>query len=740
MKKNKIRFGIIIGITLLCLATIVGFIYIKEVVNSVTNQNNIYVKEVTRQLSNNISDKMDGSLRELKLVSKNLTIDSNTSFEFMQEELRNLYDRSNFIEILVSDIYGNAKTKDGFNLYIGDRDYFKNTIKGKPSISHPIESKLDGKDIIVYTIPIIYKGDVVGLLAGLCDAESVMRPISTKIYDENRCTFIISQGGKIIHSNHAEDENKRHFDEDIKNKFLEKLSLEDTGSGKEDIKGERKYIGYSKIEATEDWYIVTSVPEGSVFVDTENIIQNTTNILVEVLIVTMLVIIYIIGSRVANDIKLEKANYEDNLTEISNYDKFIIDSQNSLSGDNENKKQWILVCFDIVKFRLINDIYGYKVGDEILKSISNNLKTNFKEEAVYGRLSGDIFALLIKEEEIIDDLPNLVNTIKNKIVNIDCEEKFNRNINIDVYMGIYFVEDKDTNIKDIIGNAEMARIKSKEVTTTNYVVFDENIKEEKQILMQIEQDLFSAIEKQQLKVYYQPKYDYSKEKIVGFESLIRWQHPTMGMVSPLKFIPIAEKNGFINEIGKWIIEEVFSTLSKSILEDLDIVPISINLSRVELYQEHIVEYLEKMLKKYNIPNELIEIEITETTTLNDVDFISQRIREIKKLGIAVSMDDFGTGNSNFSNLKNIPIDTLKIDRSLLLDIEESSKAKLMVKSIIDLCKALNLNIVCEGVENISQVYILKEIGVDIIQGYVYSKPISFEEYKILLNKKGRSQI
>lgn len=244
--------------------------------------------------------------------------------------------------------------------------------------------------------------------------------------------------------------------------------------------------------------------------------------------------------------------------------------------------------------------------------------------------------------------------------------------------------------------------------------------------------LLNSIKNNQLKIYYQPKYNIDTNQIVGSEALIRWIHPTKGIITPNEFIHIAEESGYINAIGRWVFEEVCKNLNIQQKNNIKSVPISINLSRIELYQDNLINTIKENMNKYNINPTLIEIEITETTALKDTKYINEKLNAIKNLGIKVAMDDFGTGNSNLSGLKDLNIDILKLDKSLLQDIEVDLKAKTIVKHIMSLSSDLNIKTVCEGVENSRQIEVLKELKVKIVQGYVFSKPVEEKKYNKLL--------
>ncbi|HAU5290669.1 TPA: EAL domain-containing protein, partial [Clostridioides difficile] len=434
--------------------------------------------------------------------------------------------------------------------------------------------------------------------------------------------------------------------------------------------------------------------------------------------------------------------YEDkiNLGLINNPDKFINITKDEnflkhvqnyiISNEKEN---CVMACFDLCRLKLINDIYGYELGDEVLNNILSNLKYYFGKEAIYVKLKSDVFVLIIKLEDREQKIPYLVNLIKNKIVILNQIDNFKMDINIEASIGIYKFNNNEIDIKKAIDNADMARIKSKRLKHIEYVEFDNAMEEEIQSIMKIERDLFLAIKNKEFVIHYQPKVDSSTGNIIGSEALIRWLHPSLGMIAPNKFIPIAEKNGLINNIGRWLIQEVFGTINKWILEGINVLPVSINLSRVELYKNDLVDFFKLMFNTYNIPKELIElVEITETTALRDVKFISERLYEIKSLGMNISLDDFGVGNSNFINLKGIPLDVIKIDRSLILDIVTNTKTKFMVKAIVNLSHDLNVTVICEGVEDMNQVKVLSELGCNFIQGYVFFKPLDEINYKRLL--------
>lgn len=712
--------------------------YTKKMLVDSVNQNRENMKEITLQISNNIESKIDNYINELSFISSKVKLDDENNIK-LDDENNIQIDKDVFInniqwglfeEVLIVGPDGNGQDTSGENVFIGNEEFFRKAIKEKKtSVSYSLNYN-SYKDVVLYSVPIVRNNEVKGIVIGIDSMSLLTDKLTSGIYEGKGCLYISDKSGNLLFSRHENENGNNVYDliEIDSIHMLEEMDR-DYISLKGKIHNKKSYFGFAKI-ANSDWYMGTAVPLDSIFLQSKDSMKIMVVLLVMAVLLCLNIIIYILKIKKANEKRVAYIAFKDSLTGLMNYDKFVLACEEYLL--KHKRKNCILICFDIDKFKLINDIYGYKTGDEILKIISRNLDYYFEDDSIYGRLNGDTFGLLLEISENELKMEYIAEFIKDKIGNIQSDKNINLEINIDLSIGIYNIENEEVNVKKFIDSADMARLKSKEARYKTYIVFDENMSKEKKKIIQMERDLFLAIKNKEFSIYYQPKFNINTGKIVGCEALIRWIHPTMGMVSPNEFIPIAEKTRFINNIGQWVFDEVCKMLRQWIDEGIEVVPIAINLSRVELYQQDLIDMLKFGINKYNIEPKLIEIEITESTALNDIDFINEKLSEIKALGMNVAMDDFGTGNSNLSNLKNIQIDVLKLDRSLLLDIENNAKTELMVKSIVDLSKNLSLNTVCEGVENMSQVEILKGTGCEIVQGYVFSKPIEIEQYKTLL--------
>ena len=302
--------------------------------------------------------------------------------------------------------------------------------------------------------------------------------------------------------------------------------------------------------------------------------------------------------------------------------------------------------------------------------------------------------------------------------------------------GIYLIPNDETlpDVRTMISYAYTAANTIKGINTEfKYAFFDSNIRNKMVEEVKIEKEIKLALEKNQFRVFYQPKISLlNNNKISGAEALIRWIHPERGFISPMEFIPVAEKTQLIVMIGRFVFEEVCKTLSFWSKEYKEIYPISVNFSMVELYQSDLIDFIKYMIAKYDLNPKYLEIEITESSALGDLKYVVQVINELKGLGIKVSMDDFGTGFSSLSYLKNIPISIVKLDKSFFNEFETDHRSKNIMKSVIELSKSLNLVVVSEGVETKEHVEFLIECGCHLAQGFYFSRPIPQNEFEQLL--------
>ena len=416
--------------------------------------------------------------------------------------------------------------------------------------------------------------------------------------------------------------------------------------------------------------------------------------------------------------RLLELAYIDPITSLGNYNAYLERIKEKL--EMNSKKTMIIL--DIDKFKSFNKKYGHTKGNELLKRVGEEIEQSIRKTDIVCRLANDVFGIFLIGEV---DVENITERLNKKISRINIDGVW---YNIRISMGMYICSPKENNIQGMIDKAIFAHDSIKGKYNVNYGVFTEEFEQKMIRESEIENMMEEAIKNQEFEVYYQPQISTKTEKIEGAEALVRWKQEGE-YISPNEFIPIFEKNLFIIKLDEYIFEKVCENI-KEMKTKLNKIPkISINISKESLVDNNFLEKYEKIMKKYNIIPEDIELEITERTTVNNDIDIQRILNKIKQKGFSIAIDDFGTGYSSLNMLEIMPIDTLKIDKSFIDRMDINEQKTNFIEIIMFITKKLNLKTVAEGVETMEQVNYLKKWNCDLIQGYVYQKPLKFEELK-----------
>jgi len=389
-------------------------------------------------------------------------------------------------------------------------------------------------------------------------------------------------------------------------------------------------------------------------------------------------------------------------------------------------KKVALLFIDLDGFKTINDTLGHSVGDVLLKNVASRLQGCIRASDTISRQGGDEFLIILPD--IVDE--NDVSIIADKLIN-EFKTSFNINdhlISTSASIGVAFYPEHGTNFEQLLQSADAAMYKAKETGKNTYCFYSQQMKHNFLGIFKIQNDLKSAIENREFVLYYQPQVDLKENKIVGVEALVRWNHPELGLVPPMNFIPIAESTGLIVPIGEWIINEACSQAALWNKEGRELV-IAVNISAVQFQRGNLLEVVKDTLKISGLKAKYLELELTESLLINDTENVLETVKRIKELGVQLSIDDFGTGYSSLAYLKRFAVDKLKIDQSFVRDILTDRDDATIVKTIIQMAKSFNLKTIAEGVEDKEVLDVIEEFGCEEVQGYYFAKPMCAKEFE-----------
>ncbi|PTQ57088.1 MAG: diguanylate cyclase/phosphodiesterase (GGDEF & EAL domains) with PAS/PAC sensor(s) [Candidatus Carbobacillus altaicus] len=391
--------------------------------------------------------------------------------------------------------------------------------------------------------------------------------------------------------------------------------------------------------------------------------------------------------------------------------------------------RWALVLLDLDRFKFINETLGHKTGDELIYQVAKRLKKVVSDEEWVARISADEFALFIQLapsegasfaeiETVLYERIHRLQTLFSEPFVLAGYEWF-----ISACIGSSIYPDDGTGLDILWQNADMALYRAKEKGYGSSEVFSQEMYAETFHHLLLETNLRRALKEKQFTLYYQPIYDDLSKRLVGLEALIRWQHPELGMISPGEFIPIAEATGMIVPIGNWVLQEATRQLRAWLDAGAQPIRLNVNISLKQFEQNDFTYHVASALKRFSIPPELLEIELTESVIMKNVEESIKKLNELKKMGVRIAVDDFGTGYSSLSYLHRFPIDTVKIDRSFIMDIKPGKSDAVIATAIIQLAHAMGLSVVAEGVELPEQVSFLSTNGCYKMQGYFFGRPM-----------------
>jgi diguanylate cyclase (GGDEF)-like protein len=430
--------------------------------------------------------------------------------------------------------------------------------------------------------------------------------------------------------------------------------------------------------------------------------------------------------------KLHYHAFHDYLTGIPNREHFYWQLEKSILEIETTRQELVVLFIDIDRFKNVNDTLSHMIGDKLLENLAHRIDSNLPTNCFFARWGGDEFTVIISPLEYREQIQEIV-----ALIMAAFQEPFiidKHTIYATCSLGIATYPRDGKNKEDLVKNADIALFRAKQMGKNNYQFYTLRLSSEQMLLFELEHSLHDAIENHELFLNFQPQLDLKTNKIYGFETLLRWEHNKLGLISPAKFIPLAEETGLIISIGEWVLEE--ACRQSQIWQKQGFPPMitAVNVSVKQFQKDDFVTIIKQILRNTGFPPEYLEIEITESILMQDIQQTEAIIKDLSSLGIKFSLDDFGTGYSSLSYLKKIPFHTVKIDKSFVDDITSNSQDQALISAIITLGKGYNMKVVAEGVETQAQLTLLQKYQCDLIQGSLLSMPLNAQDFtKFLAN-------
>ncbi|MGD8619870.1 MAG: EAL domain-containing protein [Gammaproteobacteria bacterium] len=426
--------------------------------------------------------------------------------------------------------------------------------------------------------------------------------------------------------------------------------------------------------------------------------------------------------------------HHDSLTGLPNRVLLNDRIKTELAHARREQSMLALLFLDLDRFKIINDSLGHATGDQLLRITSQRIKGCLREGDTVARLGGDEFMVLLPRITSASDAGRIGSKVIESLTEpATCN---GHELHITTSIGISIYPFDGTDAETLVKNADISMYRAKELGRNKAVYYTTELNAGSRKQLALETSLRKALERNELKLFYQPKIDITRNVIVGMEALLRWHRTGTGYISPADFIPIAEESGMIMPIGEWVLHTAFRQLREWHAAGFTDLTMAVNLSSVQLSRSGFEQVLESALREAGIKPSFVELEVTENVAMKSMETATATLEKLKEMGVSIAMDDFGTGYSSLGYLRRLPIDTVKIDQSFVREIPDNMEDVLIAQAIIAMAESLNMSLVVEGIETVRQLHFFKQQGCRIVQGYLFSKPV--EPGKVLEMLRGRA--
>ncbi len=728
---------------------LLGVIFIIYTMNIEQKACEKYMEQSVQQTASNLRGRVKSDMQMLAVLSGVLSTQASTFSEaeitsFLLQYVKDAkYHRLSFTYPSGKNIRVQANVGKLPSADMEELSCFGVAMSGSPCFEDSSAEPLAKSGFVNrYYVPVFDKNHkVVGVLGSMIDSDIFKTILDYNDYNDKGYSHVVdSDGNYLIKSANETNVFPNFFDQKLnylgttKEAVQEALKTHDSGTFWFRWRDGRTYLGAYAFIGHNNSYVLTDVPKDVIMFHINNILGAISVIVLSIGALLLFMLRYTEKLYRENEAVIYRVAFTDEVTESANKTKFLLDAKELL--DSNPKDCYAMISMDITKFKVINELYGFKRANKILKDVYSMIKRNLTKGSTCARDFAATFAVLYRYDKddfivkyFVEKLSEEIAKYNEEVMNKLTSNTESRVVaKLAIAFGIYLINDKTMPITTMCDRASLAKRKVKGDVINIYQFYDDGLRA--QILQDksIEDEMYSALDNKQYHMYLQPKFNMQTMALVGAEALVRWVHPKRGIIPPNDFIPIFEKNGFVIELDKCIWKQACEFLSERKKQGNNLFPISVNVSRLHLNNDAFIDELVNLTHNYDIDTKYLELELTESACLNNESRFVEIMEKLKSLGFTINMDDFGTGYSSLNMLRHLPVDVLKLDRGFITDSIGDSKGEVVIRSVLEMANELNIVTVAEGIETPEQAVFLKKSGCKIAQGFLYGRPMGILQF------------
>ena len=694
----------------------------------------------------NFRDELNRQYAVLDGYSASFTAENIATREELLAKLTRCVENTEFRQVCFAYPDGTLFRNDGARASVSHRRYFRQGLLGQRTVELLVNYNIDPLPRFGVAIPVEIDGQVAGVLLGLFSRGDFRVLFERSFSEQSGLFYLCDSSGKLLLGT---TDSEAYLDT-LGLSFEEGLTVEDPlaqadhlqGSTEEtlaflksgtggysvyELRGERRYTTYEPL-GVNDWFVVSVLPDSMIY----RAVTGEMGLLMAILLTALVSVVVLFVALSVRDRRLAQAGAQraaelqwqfehDDLTGILSRAGFLLRMEERLPQLTAGA--WCLVYFDIDKFKLINERFGYAKGNELLRLTAQDLQAIAEaEQGLCARNAADGFVLLIPHRQDLLDLFSVKQYREQRVVPME----------LYLHYGVYVIRDLSVPADRMIDCARMAQKTVKGSYLDYLAYYDDRIREQLLREQEIVSSMSGALERGEFVPYLQPQIDYATGRISGAEVLVRWLSPERGLIPPGEFIPVFERNGFITLLDENIWRQTCRLLRRWLDEGREVVPLSVNVSRTDLLRGNVAERLCRLLDDFSLPTRLLRVEVTESAYMDNPRLLIRELQALTDAGFVVEMDDFGSGYSSLNALKDLPVQVLKTDLKFLGETGVASRRERILSAIVALAHEMGMAVVAEGVETREQAAQLLALGCRQMQGYYFSRPVPTEEFERML--------